>query len=106
MEICRFTPETMTAPYSPALSEMATLMPVGPSIMCKCLQSTPAAANSERSLVPNASGPTAPSILTATPFRAAATAWLPPFPPNFGCQSDPASVSLSFGSLGALTRMS
>ena len=50
------------------------------------LRSTPAASRPPSRKAPKSSSPTAPTILVAAPARAAATAWLPPLPPNFGRQ--------------------
>ena len=44
--------------------------------------STPLAANASNSWGPKASFPTRPTIITRPPIRAAATAWLAPFPPG------------------------
>ena len=38
---------------------------------------------------PRSSSPTAPTIVTAAPSRAAMTAWLPPLPPNPVCVVEP-----------------
>ena len=44
--------------------------------------STPAASRVSRRCIPNASVPSFPIMLTGLPRRAAATAWLAPFPPG------------------------
>ena len=46
-----------------------------------------------RSRAPNSSSPRQPTIRTAAPWRAAATAWLAPLPPCFHHQASPMSVS-------------
>ncbi len=68
-------------------------VPVGTSAVARWVVSIPSAAASARNCEPNASAPTAPSIRTRAPARAAATAWLSPLPPGTVSKPWPATVS-------------
>ena len=57
----------------------------------------PSAASSRSASSPRSSAPTAPTIATRAPARAAATAWLAPFPPPWRAKVPPVTVSPARG---------
>ena len=66
----------------------------------------PSACSAASSAAPWASCPTAPSIATRAPWRAAATAWLAPLPPPSVSKPLPVSVSPGAGRRGVRMRRS
>src|SRR5580704_11186017 len=74
-------PETTTMALS-ALHTVIAAIPVDtPGVSWTQRVATPSAARRNLSSPPNESVPTRPSMVTSAPRRAAATAWLAPFPP-------------------------
>lgn len=77
-----FAPGTTMIELPPSSSTTMCAMPLGPGTWRRPCTSTPASASVERISAPNPSSPTAPRNATSPPARAAAIAWLAPFPPG------------------------
>ena len=76
-----FAPELTAMVLSPSAVTSTIACPVGRGARSTDSVATPSAAISPSSQSPSASMPTAPTIATRRPSRAAATAWLAPLPP-------------------------
>ena len=78
-----FAPGKIRIRFSPEASSQMDAFPVGASwSMATASTEIPASAKASIICAPNASEPTFPTIETLAPARAAANAWLAPFPPR------------------------
>ena len=102
----RLAPGATTIWFSPLASTTMPAHPVGAASHCTCARSTPAAARRARAGSAKASRPTAAAIVTGTPKRRAAWAWLPPLPPGETRYPEPITVSPARGRRSALKAMS
>ena len=93
--------------FSPSGMSRMAAVPLGvPAMRSTAWVSMPSACSAASSAAPWASCPTAPSIATRAPWRAAATAWLAPLPPPSVSKPLPVSVSPGAGRRGVRMRRS
>jgi hypothetical protein len=97
--------------FSPSESTVIMAIPLGtPGTVRTDVSSTPSATSAARSARPKSSSPTQPAIRTpmpdGVPSRAAATAWLAPFPPGANAAAPPSTVAPGPGRAGTVTEMS
>ena len=78
----RFAPASRMIVFSPLAATVMSAVPDGESTSRRWETSTPWAARCVRRLWPARSVPTAPTKRVGMPERAAAAAWLAPFPPR------------------------
>ena len=91
-------PEATAIWFSPPSSTTITATPVAtPSMTWVRDTSMPSLARSATARRPNSSSPIAPTKTTRAPSRAAATAWLAPFPPGWRAKLPPVTVSPGTG---------
>src|SRR6185437_3686893 len=87
-------PATMTISFSPLSSTRMSAVPVGTlARRTTAPASIPAPRHSATAISPATSLPSAATMATAAPQRAAATAWLLPLPPPFSLNRDAVTVS-------------
>ena len=79
---CEFASGATTIAFSAAASTITTAVPLGPDTAETASVPTPLARRWASSVTAAASSPTEPTNCTCAPARAAATAWLAPFPPG------------------------
>jgi len=103
---CWLAPEATAIWFSPAASTLISATPVGTSARATQPVSTPSPRRSSSAWSPNASPPTAPTIVTLAPSRAAATAALAPLPPPCWEKRPPETVSPGAGSRSPTTTRS
>ncbi len=106
-----FAPGATVIMFSPAWSTVIIAIPVGvPTTVLTRLSSTPSDRSACRSVRPKSSSPAQPTIATCIPAsrasRAAATAWLAPFPPGAKAAAPPSTVAPGTGRSGTVTEMS
>ena len=77
-----FAPGMTAMTFSPPASTRISATPVGPSAARTAERSTPPCLSRASASSANSSVPTAPTMRTAAPARAAASAWLAPLPPG------------------------
>ena len=94
-------PACSTMRFSPAVRRITATPVEAPGRRRTRETSAPAPARPRTSVSPKPSSPTAAIMRTSAPSRAAATAWLAPFPPAAVMKPDPASVSPASGTRGA-----
>src|SRR4051812_45922609 len=82
---------------------MNAMAVAGPSRVASSSTATPSATRAARATRPKSSSPTAPMNVVGAPSRAAATAWLPPFPPSCRSNRPPTTVSPGTGRVGTKT---
>ena len=99
-------PEATAIWFSPAASTVISATPVGASARATQPVSTPSPRSSSSASSPNGSRPTAPTMLTCAPSRAAATAALAPLPPPCWEKRPPLTVSPAAGSRSPTTTRS
>src|SRR5438105_1544695 len=100
-----FAPGATTMVVSPAASTVISAIPVGASFTSQH-SSTPASRNPASAAAAFSSRPTAPTIDTLAPSRAAATAWFAPLAPGMRMKRAPLKVSPGRGSRSACTARS
>src|SRR4051794_33294711 len=99
-------PEATAIWFSPASSTAISATPVGAVTRATADTSTPSPARSATASSPRSSLPTAPTIRTVAPCRAAATAWFALLPPPWRSKVPPVTVSPGPGSVAARTTRS
>ena len=93
--------------FSPARSTEIMASPVAaPAATRTFPASTPSFSSAASSRLPKSSSPTQPAIRACAPSRAAATAWLAPFPPGVKVAAEPSTVAPGDGSRGTVTEIS
>ncbi len=100
-----FAPGATTIVVSPSASTVMSATPVGASFGSQRSR-TPASRSPASASPANTSFPTAPTMRTSAPSRAAATAWFAPFPPGPRENDAPVTVSPARGSRSLRTTRS